>query len=209
MTFIIKQFEIKIFLSFTLLMTYISYAQNNSDSTMRKYFDELSVNKLIATNECTYAFLDTINSYWKNSCLNDVPCLAIINRKALSKWEVQILQRSFSNYLYLKELSVEVLGALNYQDKLYLLRCHDSLDLPYIKKYFTQVTDSIKILSSFQTFVNESLEYNAIKDTMWSTENNVMDWEILTYDKSINLICEENDTCFRCKEILRGKGNHN
>lgn len=190
-----------------LLLAYISYAQNNSDSMMTYYYKELSVNKLIATNECANTLLDTINNYWKNSPLNDVHCLAIINYNASSKWEVQILQRSFSNYLYLKDLSFDFFGALNYQDKLYILRCPDSMDLTYIKKYFTQVTDSIKILPSFQTFVNESLEYNTIKDTLGSTENNVMNWEILTYDKSINLTCEENETCFWCKEIF--KDNYN
>lgn len=190
-----------------LLLTYVSYAQNNSDLMLRYYQGELSVNKLIATNECTYALLNEINNYWENSCLNDVPCLAIINLNASSKWDVQILQRSFNNYLYLKGLSFDFFGALNYHDKLYILRCRDSLELTYIKKYFTQVTDNVKILPSFQVFVNENPDYTTIKDTMWSAEYNVMDWEILTYDKSINLTCEENETCFKCKEIF--KDNHN
>lgn len=207
MTFIIKYFKIKILLSLILLLAYISYAQDNSDLMMTYYYKELSVNKLVATNECTYTLLDTINNYWKNSCLNDVHCLAIINYNASSKWEVQILQCSFSNYLYFKGLSFDFLGALNYQGKLYILRCSDSSDLTYIKKYFTQVTDRVKILPSFQAFVNESLDCTTIKDTMWSAEDNVMNWEILTYDKSINLTCEENETCFRCKEIF--KDNHN
>lgn len=207
MTFIIKYFKMRILLILPLLLTYVSYAQNNSDLMLRYYQGELSVNKLIATNECTYALLNDINNYWENSCLNDVPCLAIINLNASSKWDVQILQRSFSNYLYLKGLSFDFFGALNYHGKLYILHCRDSLDLTNIQKYFTQVTDRVKLLPSFQAFVNESLDYTTVKDTMWSAEDDVRDWEILTCDKSINLTCEENETCFRCKEIF--KDNHN
>lgn len=207
MTIIIKSKSMKkiVLLLLTLLfLSHTLYAQGKSDPLLNRYYGEMSVIKLVVNNKCAYTLLDSIDYCWSHSSLNNVPCLALIKYDSSNNWEVEILQLYHNNYLSLKSLSFNFIGSLQYKNKLYVLRCLDSLDLIHIHKFFSQTSDSIKILPDIQTFFNDTRNYQFIMDTLKSAEPTFAfgDWETLMYSRSISLTCAENENCFQCKEIF-------
>lgn len=208
MTYIIERLNI-FFLLFPLLMSVApsSYAQGESDRLKTLYHSELWTRKLVVCNECAYALLDTINDHWKCSCLNEAHSLALIKHTELKKWNVDIIQLSMGEYLLLQAHSYNIFGALTYNNKLFVLQCIDSSDIQQTQHYFSQLPDSIKILSDYQTFIGECNDHSFIVDTLRSNKNNVLDWEVFTYHRFINMICREDDKCFSCKEISNKQNN--
>ncbi|MBR6064187.1 MAG: hypothetical protein IKP54_08555 [Bacteroidales bacterium] len=202
MTYIIEHLKI-IVLLLPLLLTVVhsSYAQGESGRLKNPYHSELWARELSVSNECAYALLDTINNHWKRSSLNEAPSMALIKHTALNDWVVSIVQLSMSEYLVLKSHGFSLFGALTYQNKLFVLQCIDSLDIKQTRNYFFQLQDSIKILSDYQTFFHDIRDYKFVVDTIQSAEKKILEWEILTYERFIQLICKENKNCFQCKEI--------
>ena len=162
---------------------------------------DLFVHKLIVHNECAYSLLDTIDFHWRQSSLDDKSSFALINFTESNGWNVQILQLSVGNYLDLKGFPSCFFGALRYKNKLYVLHCLDSMDMVHAQKYFLQSPVSIKILPDRKTFLQEIQNYTFVVDTMPPAENSVLEWETLTYERFIQLLCRENENCFQCKEI--------
>ena len=192
-----------IFLLLPLLLTVVhsSYAQGEPDRLKNPYHSELWTRKLAVSNECAYALLDTINNHWKRSSLNEALSMALIKHTDSNDWVVSIVQFSMSEYLFLKSHGFSLFGALTYQNKLFVLQCIDSLDIKQTQNYFFQLQDCIKILPDYQTFFHDIRDYKFVVDTIPSAEKIVLEWEILTYERFIQLICKENKNCFQCKEI--------
>ncbi|MBR4135614.1 MAG: hypothetical protein IKU03_04290 [Bacteroidales bacterium] len=184
-----------------LALAPISYAQD--DTGLRT--GELFAHKLIVNEKCAYSLLDTIDYCWKHSILDDKPSFALLDFTDSYDWKVQILQLSIGNYLFLKGHLSCFFGALRYQNKLYVLHCLDSLGIEHAQKLFLQSPDSIKILPDHRTFLQSIQNYQFVVDTIPSADNNVLEWEILTYERFIQLLCRKNDNCFQCKEIPLNK----
>ena len=178
-----------------------SYAQGELDRLKNPYHSELWARNLAISNECAYALLDTINNHWKRSSLNNTLSVALINPTASNNWVVRIVQLSVIEYLFLQSHSFSLFGALTYQNKLFVLQCIESSDINQTQNYFFQLQDSVKILSDYQTFIGECDDYSFIVDTLHSDGNNVLDCEVFTYYRFVNLICGEDNKCFSCKEI--------
>lgn len=208
MTYIIEHLKI-FFLLLPLLLSAVhsSYAQGESDRPKNLYHRELWARKLAVSNECACALLDTINNHWKHSCLNEAHSLALIKHTELNEWNVDIMQLSIGEYLFLQAHSYNTFGALKYKNKLFVLQCFDSLDIQQTQRYFSRLPDSIKILSDYQSFISECNDYSFIVDTLRSDKNNVLDREVFTYYRFINLICGEDDKCFSCKAISNKPNN--
>ena len=104
----------------------------------------------------------------KHSCLNEAHSLALIKHTELNEWNVDIMQLSIGEYLFLQAHSYNTFGALKYKNKLFVLQCFDSLDIQQTQHYFSRLPDSIKILSDYQSFISECNDYSFIVDTSLS-----------------------------------------